>query len=267
MTALIKKTTEIKLITVNQKTVGKEVQPRILFTGDWLAEFGFKAETLVTAIYKSDVLKLEAHDTGIETYKSLVTNVRHNKGQIFQVLNAVPALQKNKGRSIDLVIDGQFLVRLGFHIGDILIIRKTYKKIELRKFNPLDLGLNDFVNFQLAKVGKYTSKTHIFPCITIGSTPLIKCGFTINTHLKATFLTETIHFSRHDDTSISSSNKRSKTHLTVLGKSRQGIKEAYISMLGAWVENLGYRVGDYLVLGMKQDNMIIKRIDLEKLLF
>jgi len=257
---------QIEMMQVDQKTEGKLIHPRILFTGDWLIELGFETGSLVSAIYELGILELRTHDGDLDTYKRLVVDVRRKKGQVFQVMKSMPSVtRKTEWRKVDLVIDGSFLKRIGFNVDDILVVHKALNKIKLKKLNPLSLGLSGYASFQIMTVGRVCGKYDIFPCMTIGSIVLGKCGLLIGHHLKATYTSDSIHLEICDDIPDLHSGKRYKTHFTVRGKMQEKIRRAYITIQGAWIEALGYQVGDHLLVGMRQGSMIIKRLDLEKL--
>ena len=102
-------------------------RPRIRLAGFWLNEIGFEYERLVTAEYQNGRINLKAEGSGIETYKSLVKDVRKNNSDLIKVENQY----HNKKLTPHLEIKGFRLNDLGFNIGSVILVRFKYGHIEI----------------------------------------------------------------------------------------------------------------------------------------
>jgi hypothetical protein len=263
---------DIKLMMVDQKTKQRTngstyaTVPRILFSGNCLIKLGFQLETLVSAIFEKDVLKLQAHDTGIEEYMRLVSDVRKRKGQVFQVLNT----PRSDGIYLDLAIEGDFLTRLGFKVGDVFVVRFTHKLIEIKKINPYAFGFQTDVSFRLMTVGKrpeYGRKkgiNRVLPRIYFKSAWLIDYGFHASSTVSVAYTDNSICFVPCKEVINVPRNLKQPPYINI-GKatpSRQPEKVVPIfSLTGIWLQDLGYNIGDYLLVGVRQNDMKLVRLN------
>jgi len=257
---------EIKLITVGHKTIGNVVYPRILFTGDWLIELGFLPETIVSAIYENNVLKLSAHGIGMEVYQNIVRDVRKKHGQIFQALKTMPSVNKHTNRNLDLAIDGEWLRGQGFNIGDILIVRLSPKLIEIKRFDPYSVGFDQCDELRLIQVGK----SRVFPRIVIKASWLNNYGFSPGSVAKITYSNDMMCFSSCEAPPPIPRGTKQRSHITIgtAKRKRKRIPDRLIptfSLTGIWLEDMGYRIGDYLLLGIRQNHISLKHLNSQSL--
>lgn len=254
---------DIKLMMTGHKTMGNRVYPRILFTGDWLIKLGFEIEALVSAIYEDGVLRLKAHGTGVEVYKLLVPEIRRKKGQLFQVLNTA----RSKGRHLDLAIDGSWLKDQGFQVGDPLVVRYTQRLIEIKKLDVHDLGFDKDDEFRLINVGKRTEHGRVFPRILLATSWLEEIGFHIGRLAKATYLDDGMNFTLCDQAEKiprTARNMKQPPYVTIGYTKRTARPHKTVSsfsLTGSWLDELGYQVGDYLLLGIRKHQITLKQLD------
>lgn len=252
---------EIKMMVVDQKTIGNTIYPRILFTGQWLIKLGFDIESIVTAIYEAGMLTLEAQGTGIDTYKKIVHNVRQRQGQLFQVKNAV----RSEGTHLDLAIQGDWLTRIGFSVGDIVCVRILFKRIEIKKIDTLALGFHPLDSFRTMKVRKRTYKKRQLPLIGLAGQWLDELGFHSNLTALANYKPNCLHFSPCQETVPNKRNEKQPTAINIgSAKHRSQIVPAF-SLTGVWLDELGFHIGSDLLVGFQRGHIRIFQLGLETL--
>lgn len=254
-------TNEITLMTVDQKTIGHVLYPRILFNDDWLIKRGFEFETLVSAIFEDGFLILKACGYGISAYKEIVTEVRAKLGQLFYV-----AIDPDSKKTV-LVIEGSWLERLGFKIGDLIVVQVIDGCLKVKKLLPKDVGFNHdmFLNFII--VGQDSkNKPLIFKCATwIHDTDFKIGGSAMLTHHD---LGQTITLSAPQLVSCHPSKNRraddspTQINITNILAPRNRAPIPKIAFKGKWLTKYGYEPGDPLLIGYQSDLIVFKKIDL-----
>jgi hypothetical protein len=244
---------EIQLMTVNQKTIGNVVHPRIFFNGDWLIKLGFKLETLVSAIYENDVLTLKACGTGISTYKQIVSHIRAKKGQLFQVT------KDWYSKSSSLVIEGNWLKRQGILVDDLLVVQFLNTCIKIRKIQHTDLNLNDDMNLSCVQLRRFKNN----PCFYIYVRGGIDCHFKIGGSAKITYQDNDHIMIFTPVESPCNANTGGK----VVSPSQINVVPSNVPHLpliragGKWLAALGYEIGESVIIAYKANQVILKKLD------
>ena len=236
--------------------------PRISFTGDWLNDLGFSHETIVIATHKTGVITLKAHGKGIDVYKSLVQEVRLNKQHLFQSL--IAAL--GNGFYLDLTLEGAWLKRQGFNVGDIVLVRIAPKCIEIKKLNPKSLGFDEKCNFRLLQVQRYSDCGKVCPKMVFRGQWIDELGFTSDKTVNVTYKGNSIHFTVSNEERTT--KKPRNVPLKRLNIGRISYKQSFVpffALKGDWLMEMGFNIGDNLLIGMKQNYLHVKLLDIVSL--
>jgi hypothetical protein len=133
-----------KIITVSTKRANGKVAPKILISGDWLNEIGFKIGKLFSVKYLkgSLILKLEG-DPSIDNYEQVVkVLLKDNSFSLLRVYNNTSSI-KNKDKFPTIHIVGLRLNKLGFAVGSFVAVVYEYGIIKL-KLLDIDKIQSDF---------------------------------------------------------------------------------------------------------------------------
>ena len=255
---------EVKLMTIDQKTICNVVYPRILFSGVWLTRFGFEVESLVSAFNENKVLTLKAVGVGMDAYKRVVHHIRKNKGQLFQVLNTV----RSEGIYLDLAIEGIWLKRQGFHIGQVILVRFSQGIIEIKPLNPVSFGFKENLEFRILQVARKKERNQILPRILLTGTWLLDMGFPIGSTATVTYRKNAFYLKPCANPPVNNHSQKKPTIINIghLGLRHDRTKRMpSISFSGIWLDNLGFHVGDYLLVGMRSGYVRVQRLEIESL--
>ena len=126
--------TKITLVRC-QKTKTKRI-PRIRLAGSWLNDIGFKPESLAIAQYEHKNITIELQGTGLETYKSLIRQIRANHLGLLHITEQY----SGKKRAPHLTISGLWLETLGFGIGSVIAVQFEYGSISIKLLKLDELG-------------------------------------------------------------------------------------------------------------------------------
>lgn len=119
----------------NDKYGGDSI-PTLRLCGQWLPEFGFEPNALVTAFPEPGAITLERRSERIEKYSDAVRFARQNKMKLFQV-----KAESHCGKLIPCItIAGTCLDRANFVLNDALFAFCEQGRIKLQKLDPAELG-------------------------------------------------------------------------------------------------------------------------------
>lgn len=254
-------THEIILMTIEAKTIGHVVYPRILFNEDWLIKRGFEFETLVSAIFEDGFLILKAYGYGISAYKEVVSEVRAKLGQLFYV-----AIDPDSKKKV-LVIEGSWLERLGFKTGDLIVVQVLDGCLKVKKLLPKDVGFNHEMFLTFIIVGQdIRNRPFIFKCATWLHDTDFKIGGSAT--LMHHDLGQTITLSSpqlgscHPNRNRRSDGSPTQINITNILAPRNRAPIPKIAFKGKWLAKYGYEPGDQLLIGYQPDLIVFKKIEL-----
>ena len=119
---------QTSIMTISRYFLGGKIpKPKLIIINERLAEVGFEPDTLVIIDCQDGIITLTAKDSGIESYRQLVQEVRRNGQKLVQVT-------QNKNRS-QVEIMGDWLSEHGFEMDDIILVRYDYGKIQVKKLD------------------------------------------------------------------------------------------------------------------------------------
>jgi len=122
----------VKFVHISKINVGrlKEPMARLRLEGEWLAEFGFVPDSLLTAEAGDGCIVFKLWDEGIEKYKDLVRYARQHKMKLIQV-KATKSAYGKLFPHIDVY--GSWLDRTGFGLGEKIFALPEQGLIKLQK--------------------------------------------------------------------------------------------------------------------------------------
>jgi len=128
---------EYKIVRVSSIKDNRTGAPitKIRLTGEWLTQFGFVPDALLTAAFEEGAAAFELKDEGIDKYSALVRYARENKLKLLQVKTA----PGRNGLFPYIMLTGSCLDKAGFSPGDELLATCEKGLIKLQK--PGDAGL------------------------------------------------------------------------------------------------------------------------------
>lgn len=234
-------------------TVSNEAsQTLIRFKGIWLEVLGFSHETIVTCSFNNDILTVKAHGIGLDVYQSLVKDVRQNKQYLCQVLN-MTRYYKNEP---NLIIEGLWLTRQGFNIGDIILYKTGCKNIQIKKLDiaPIGFDTTKEATYKVIHVQKTSKHGKIIPRIQIQGKWLNDFGFHLQQSILVGYETNGIQFTAQKGKKEGRSNGGTPPHINM----GQNLESPYIQLKGAWLIDIGYNIGDKLIIQIKQGIINLK---------
>jgi len=255
----------LKLITVNELKNGNTFQPRLMFTDDWLTQHDFVHETIISAIYEDDVLTLQAHGVGLNVYQNIVSDIRQKRGQIFQALN-VKYLGGRRKETLYLNIQSEFLTRIGFSIGSLLLVESsrgwmTFKKIAPTIFNFLP---NDEI--RILKVARKSEQGQVLPRMMLAASWIADAGFSIDSQATATYEADGSICLMPAKKYLKKPRGQKKPNVVNISSiSLVGGKVPYITLTGIWLLELGFNVDDILLVGVRKGHIRLKPVSKELL--
>lgn len=246
------------IITPQITTVSNDLNKvQIKFKGFWLEELGFSHETIVVASFNNGILTLQAHGIGLETYQSLVKDVRKNKQHLCQVLSH----QKHYEKEPHLVIEGLWLTRHGFNINDIVFYQSHYRCIKIKKLDLSLLGFNTTENAHYkALLVQKSGKT---PQLQVKGDWLNDIGFQSGYSALVTYETNSIILTAHKNKIGRTTTKGIPPYINI-GKN---LSSPNIRLTGTWLLDFGYNIGDIFIIQIKQDFIRFKRLENKYLTF
>ena len=133
-----KKVRLVKMSCITYKRTGYSLS-KLRLTGQWLADFGFVPDALLTAAMLDGVAVFELQNEGIEKYSDLVRYARQNRIKLIQVKTRCG---RGKPPKIYPYIEvlGSWLAQAGFETGEKLMAVCEQGKIKLQKPDSIDLG-------------------------------------------------------------------------------------------------------------------------------
>ena len=246
---------DIKIMSVSHDTHHANKRPQIRLKGDWLEEIGFSHEFLVVASFEADILTLQVHGKGIDVYKKLVGYVRKNKQHLCQVLDQ----RRHYKQEPHLVIEGAWLVRHGFHTGDVILCKNDYGLIQIKKLNLAPLGFDtaDVSTYKIIQVQKSSKHKKVVPLIQFKGDWLTDHGFHTQNSVLVIYETKGISFLACAGKKILHSTGGTPLHINI----NQDRDTPFFQLKGAWILDLGYQIGDLLILQIKQGSIHLKRLE------
>jgi len=128
----------VRVITVvSRKELYTDKQfPKVRLTGEWLAQYGFVADSLVAVASEHGSITFKLCDDGIEKYSELVRHARRNKLKLLQVKEAI-----GRDKLYPYIkITGSSVEQAKFAIGNTLIATCKHGCIQLQTLDLAGLG-------------------------------------------------------------------------------------------------------------------------------
>jgi hypothetical protein len=245
-----------KLMTVTTSPYKR--QARILLTGAILDQLGFSPETLVSVFCENGQLTLKAQGFGLSVYRQVVAEIRMRKGHLLQVFRWT-----RNTTETNLVLEGAWLKKQGFLIGDPILIRFEPERIRIKHVPIPAMGFSESVSatYQMAEVS--FDKHKQIPLIYINTGWLADYGFLVEMVASLTYESGFLILKpcQHKKT-------RARPHtMPTLVNIRPKNKAPCIRLAGDWILNINYMPGDLLVIQCQENQLVIRRLDQHHLHF
>jgi len=130
---------DTRLLTVGCGTDRSRTMPRIRLSGDWLLPLGFDTGAQVVAEYEADSITftLTSRMKNIYYYP-----VKQSTGLCAKENNAVMPVYSRRDKP-HIEIKGDWLKKMGFTVGSVLVVRCEKGLIQIRKAAPAQLSLRE----------------------------------------------------------------------------------------------------------------------------
>lgn len=242
---------EVRLMMVT--TSQEKRQARILITGSWLDRFGFLPEMLVTVFYQDGVLTMEAFGIGLDSYRHIVGQVRKQRGQLLQVRHVYDWSCKKTESHLEL--EGTWLEKQGFCVGDILLAQFNQGTIRMKRLQLQALGFDSQpdVSYRTMRVQDNGRNT---PQIALNGEYLSNYGFFAGQTASVTYEPDGITFQPVDE-SLITRNHGQPAKINILSKRNA----PRLCLNGAWLRKLGYEPGDFLILQCQPGQLRIRLLE------
>ena len=252
---------DVKIMRVSHETNHDNKRPQIKFKGVWLEELGFSHKTLVVASYENNILTLQAHGKGMDIYKKLVGSVRKNKQHLCQVLDQ----RRHYIKEPHLIIEGAWLARQGFHVGDVILYKRDQGLIQIKKLDLSSLGFDstEGSTYKIIQVQKSSKHKKVVPLIQLKGDWLIEHGFHMQNSVLVSYETNGINFLACAGKKMFHSTGGTPLHINI----NQDRNKPFFQLKGAWLFDGGYQIGDLLIIQIKQGAIHLKRLDNKYLSF
>jgi hypothetical protein len=241
---------KLKLMTVTTSPYKR--QARILLTGATLDQLGFSPETLVSVFCENGQLTMKAQGFGLSVYRQVVAEIRKRKGHLLQVFSWT-----RNTTETNLVLEGAWLKKQGFLIGDPILIQFELGLIRVKHVPILAMGFleSPHATYQMAKVS--FDKHKQIPLISINAKWLPDYGFLLGTLASLTDSSGCLILTpcQHKKT-----RARPHTMPTQVAIRLQN-KIPCIRLAGDWISNIAYTPGDLLVIQCQENQLMIRHLD------
>lgn len=237
---------ELKLMTVATSTY--KLQSKIMMTGSWLDRFGFVPETIVTVFYHNGQLTMQARGIGLDVYQQFVAQVRRQRGQMIQVFRWT-----RKKTDTHLVLEGNWLERQGFMIGDPIVIVFEPGLIRIKHILPDNLGFSTSskATYRITKVQLQRSS----PMILLNAGWLQDYGFVSGQSACLSYESGLLSIqpcSQNTITMPAYGTMPAQVHI----RSRRNTP--CLQMAGHWLSDIGYRPGNHLIVQCHENRLQIQ---------
>lgn len=237
---------DFRLMTV--ATMTHKTQAKILITGSLLERFGFVPETIVTVFSENGQLILSAQGTGLDCYKQVVGEVRKRRGHLIQIFS-----WKRKKIETHLVLEGAWLERQGFAIGNPILVRFEPGLIRINHIPLSEMGFSTLPGATY-RISTVQHQKHI-PLIQFKAKWLQDYNFlpgqTVSVSYESGFLT----LNCCSDNQIRQVNIWSKNNVP------------YLRIAGLWLLDCDYHPGDILIVQCHENQLVIRRFEEHYLYF
>lgn len=225
-------------------------QARILLTGSWLDRFGFLPEMLVTASCHKDILTLKACGMGLDCYRQVVGEVRKQKQQLLQ------AFQWTRQKTeTHLVVEGAWLERQGFRIGDVLLISFKQGLIRIKRLQLSEFGFSYHPDaiYQILRVQKIGLRSQI----TLNVHYLEEHGFLAGQTANVTYEPNRITLVPCKEPSRRKAPSPMPDNINIRSKD----DHSCMAFSGAWLLEWGYHPGDLLIIQYHPGMIQIQKLE------
>jgi hypothetical protein len=128
----------VRLARLTYRRTGHELA-KLRLAGEWLADFGFVPDALLTGAVIDGSVVFELHDDGIEKYSGLVRHARQNGLKVIQV-KTLRGHGKVPRTYPYIEVLGSWLDNVDFEIGEKVLAVCEKGLIKLQKPESVDLG-------------------------------------------------------------------------------------------------------------------------------
>jgi len=258
----------VKLIQVGKTVSSGKAKPIIKLLGNALSDYGFRFRELVTVTCTADTIALKAIGVGTEVYLNHVADIRKNKQHLLEVdMQTTGINPKLPTHQLCLTLEERVLTRFNYKMGDPLLAVFSQGFISLKKIPPSVLGFDDEMQFKILSVYKRTRNNIDLPFIDCCDDWIQSCGFIGGQYANVTYtdkgLTMSFTPTSHQLERVKNGAYPPQINVTTLKKKNKVCPR--LRLAGQWLNDIGYRVGDTLLIGYKSNLIVLKHIDLASL--
>ena len=253
--------THNRIMSVSHETNHDCKRAQIILKGAWLSDLGFSHEMLVRCSYSSGILTMKACGIGMDIYKQLVYELRKNKQHLCQVLEQT----RHSKKEPYLIIGGTWLTRHGFLVGDVILCQAEKSVIQFKKVNLETLGFATKSNaiYKIIQVQKSSKHGRIVTLIQCKGDWLSDFGFHTYDSTLVTYESDGIKFLACKGKKRLHTTGGKPIHINI----HQDRNTPFFQLKGAWLLDVGFQIGDYLIVQIQQGVIYLKRFDNDHLSF
>lgn len=237
---------KLKLMTVATST--DKFQSKIMITGSWLDRFGFSAETIVTVFYHNGQLTMQARGIGLDVYQQFVAQVRRQRGQMIQVFHWT-----RKKTDTHLVLEGNWLERQGFMIGDPIVMGFEPGLIRIKHILPGNMrgALPSKATYRITKVQLQKGS----PMILLNAGWLQDYGFVDGQDACLSYESGFLSIQPYSQNTM---KKPTYGTMPMQVHIRSKRNTPCLQMAGRWLSEIGYCPGNHLIVQCHENGLQIQ---------
>jgi len=256
---------ETKVMTVSYETSSGLRYPKIKLSGDILHTYGFTLGQMVKVSILDNTFKLEALGTGLDVYREHVMRVRQYKQQLTQVQR-----ESYLGKtSLYLNLQGSWLKRQNYLMGEVILVTFSPQNIEIRKLDLLALGFESVWKIKVLHVHQNIAKGQPIPRMVMKGNWLSNCGFKVGESALLTYQDQgrTLYLRPCLEKRTTFPKGGFPPQLNVRSTPHKKTKSPLplIQLTGRWLNEVGYEIGDPFLIGYKDQSIRLKQLNLTSL--
>lgn len=229
-------------------------QAKILLTGTWLDYFGFSPETIVTVFCEGGQLILKAQGLGLDIYRQLVAEVRQRKGHLLQVFSWT-----RKKPETHLVLEGFWLEKQGFSIGDPILVQFEPGIIRMKHLPLADIGFSTLIQADYRRTAVQVTKRadKQIPMILFNAGWLEDYGFIAGQAATLSYESGTLGFEPCQKQKARASPRTMPEQVNV--RLKRNVPQLQIA--GLWLLDIDFHPGDFLIAQCRKNQLHIRRLE------